>query len=518
LLAAMRRRRTPLPPGGRAANSLLTGCSISRSGFRIGFARRPSIYVQGLPVQHANLITKLAEIVGTEQVLTSLEDMSAYLCDWRGRYRGNAICVVRPASTAAVSAVVRTCAEAGVAMVPQGGNTSLCGAATPAPDGQAVLISLARLRRVRAIDPANNTLTAEAGCVLQALQEAAGEVGRLFPLSLAAEGSCQIGGNLSTNAGGVQVLRYGNTRELTLGLEVVLPSGEIWDGLRGLRKDNTGYDLKHLFIGAEGTLGIITAAVLKLFPLPRATVTAWLAIGSPALAVRLLSELQAHFGASLTACELVSEEALGLVRKHLPGSSPALSASPWHLLIELSGSGDDAALREALTAFLAAALDSGDLSDVVLAQNGEQARRLWALRENIGEAQKIEGLSIKHDVSVPISRIPEFIERAGQALALAFPEIRIVAFGHIGDGNLHYNQSKSEAGENAAFLASQPQVNRIVHDLVHALGGSISAEHGIGQLKREELLRYKSPLEIEMMRGIKRALDPRGLMNPGKVL
>ena len=455
----------------------------------------------------ANLISKLVECVGAEQVLSAADAMSAYLNDWRGRYRGAAVCVVRPANTAEVAAVVRACAQAGAAMVPQGGNTSLCGAATPGVEGDAVVISLSRLQRLRAIDPANNTMTVEAGCVLQTLQEAAAQAGRLFPLSLAAEGSCQIGGNLSTNAGGVQVLRYGNTRELTLGLEVVLPSGEIWDGLRGLRKDNTGYDLKHLFIGAEGTLGIITAAVLKLFPLPRAMATAWLAIASPMHAVRLLGDLQARFGAQLTACELVSGIALELVCKHFPRVHSGFAASPWYLLVELSAGDDDEFLRQALEGFLGAALESG-----------EQAKQLWALRENIGEAQKVEGLSIKHDVSLPISRIPEFVERAGRALALAFPDVRIVAFGHIGDGNLHYNQSKSEAGENAAFLAAQPQVNRIVYDLVHELGGSISAEHGIGQLKREELLRYKSPVEIEVMRAIKRSLDPQGLMNPGKVL
>ncbi|MEF8725121.1 MAG: FAD-binding oxidoreductase [Candidatus Accumulibacter delftensis] len=444
--------------------------------------------------------------------------MSAHLGDWRGRYRGAAICVVRPATTAEVAAVVRACAQAGVAMLPQGGNTSLCGAATPGPEGDTVLISLSRLRRLRAIDPENNTMTVEAGCVLQTLQEAAAQAGRLFPLSLAAEGSCQIGGNLSTNAGGVQVLRYGNTRDLTLGLEVVLPSGEIWDGLRALRKDNTGYDLKHLFIGAEGTLGIITAAVLKLFPLPRARATAWLAIASPALAVRLLGDLQARFGALLTACELVSDVALGLVCKHFPTAQAGFSASPWYLLVELSGGDDDSSRRQAFEAFLAEALESGTISDAVVAQSGEQAQRLWALREHIGEAQKIEGLSIKHDVSVPISRIPEFVERAGRELAQAFPDIRIVAFGHLGDGNLHYNQSQAAAGENAVFIAAQAAVNRIVYELVHELGGSISAEHGIGQLKREELLRYKSAVEMEMMRAIKRTLDPQGLMNPGKVL
>ena len=466
----------------------------------------------------ANLVEQLAAIVGTDNVLTETADMAPHLVDWRGRYRGAARCVVRPATTAEVAAVVRTCALAGVAIVPQGGNTSLCGAGIPDQSGEAVLINLSRLNKIRAIDPANNTITVDAGCVLQTVQDAAFEAGRLFPLSLAAEGSCQIGGNLSTNAGGVQVLRYGNTRELVLGLEVVLPSGEVWGGLRGLRKDNTGYDLKQLFIGAEGTLGIITGAVLKLFPLPQATATAWLAIDSPQRAVQLLGEMQAAFGATLTACELVSDVSLGLVLKHIPGAQPPLSSSPWYLLIELSGPGEESTLRLALEQFLEQALESESISDAVLAQSVEQAKRLWSLRENISEAQKIEGISIKHDISVPISRIGEFVERTDAALEQAFPGIRIVAFGHVGDGNLHYNQSKPEAGENAAFIAAQPQVDLIVHDLVHQLGGSISAEHGIGQLKREEILRYKSPLEMELMRSVKRAFDPLGLMNPGKVL
>ena len=468
-------------------------------------------------MQVEKLIEQLSDLVGPGNVLASSVEMEHYLVDWRGRYRGAAACVVRPLTTAEVSAVVSLCVQAGMSIVPQGGNTSLCGAATPDSKGTAVVINLTRMSRIRAIDPVNNTMTVEAGCVLSALQDAAAEAGRLFPLSLAAEGSCQIGGNLSTNAGGVQVLRYGNTRELTLGLEVVLPNGEIWNGLRGLRKDNTGYDLKHLFIGAEGTLGIITAAVMKLFPLPQASATAWLAIDSPASALALLADLQATFGASLTACELVSDISLGLVLKHISGSLPPLPPTPWHLLVELSGAGEALALREALESFLGKALERGMIADAVLAQSGEQAKRLWALRENIGEAQKIEGLSIKHDISVPISRIPEFIERADQALQKAFPEIRIVAFGHIGDGNLHYNQSKSESGENAAFVAAQSAVNRIVHDLVHELGGSISAAHGIGQLKRDEILHYKSPIEMEMMRAVKRALDPQGVMNPGKL-
>jgi FAD/FMN-containing dehydrogenase len=468
-------------------------------------------------VQSEKLIEQLSGLVGRDNVLVSAAAMVPYLEDWRGRYRGGAICVVRPETSAEVSAVVAACARGGVPIVPQGGNTSLCGAATPDTSGTAVLVNLSRMKRVRAIDPANNTITVEAGCVLSSLQEAAVAVGRLFPLSLASEGSCQIGGNLSTNAGGVQVLRYGNTRELTLGLEVVLPNGEIWNGLRGLRKDNTGYDLKHLFIGAEGTLGIITAAVMRLFPLPQARATAWVAIYSPRSAVNLLAGLQAAFGPSLTACELVSDISLALVLKHIPGALPPLSSSPWYLLIELSGGGEESVLRETLEVFLGNALVQGAIGDAALAHSGEQAKRLWGLRENIGEAQKIEGLSIKHDISVPISRIPEFIERADKALQQAFPEIRIVAFGHLGDGNLHYNQSKSGAGDNARFIAAEADVNHIVHELVHELGGSISAEHGIGQLKRETLLHYKSPVEIEMMRAVKRALDPQGLMNPGKL-
>ena len=464
-----------------------------------------------------DLIEQLRQIVGAPHVLTE-GDLSAWEQDWRRRVHGKALAVVRPASTQEVAAVVKACAAVGAPIVPQGGNTGLSVGSTPDTSGREVVLSLTRMNTVRALDTDNLTLTVEAGCILQNVQDAADKAGLLFPLSLAAEGSCQIGGNLSTNAGGVQVLRYGNTRELTLGLEVVLPDGEVWNGLRGLRKDNTGYDLKQLFIGAEGTLGIITAAVLKLFPLPQATATAWLAIASPQAAVVLLSQLQSTFGATLTACELVSDISLGLVLKNIPGALPPLSASPWYLLVELSGAGDEGTLQRTLEGFLEQTLENGAISDAVLAQSGEQAKRLWALRENISEAQKIEGFSIKHDISVPIARIGEFVEQADAALRLAFPGIRIVTFGHVGDGNLHYNQSKPEAGENAAFIASQPQVNEIVHDIVHQLGGSISAEHGIGQLKREEILRYKSSLEMEMMRTVKRAFDPQGLMNPGKVL
>ncbi len=459
------------------------------------------------------LIATLQGIVGSAQLLTDPADIAPFVSDWRGRYRGAAQCVVRPANTEEVAAVVRACAAAGVPIVPQGGNTSLCGAATPDGAGRAVVLSLGRLNRIFTVDAKNNTILVGAGCTLAAVQEAARAVDRLFPLALASEGTCQIGGNLSTNAGGVQVLRYGNTRELTLGLEVVLPSGEIWNGLRGLRKDNTGYDLKQLFIGAEGTLGVITAAVLKLFPLPKKQTTCWLNVSSPAFAVDLLNLAKTVFDAQLTAFELVSETALGLVLKNIPESTRPSAASPWYVLAEFSD-----AEASAVESWLAARIAAGQVSDGVIAQSEAQAKKLWALRESISEAQKIEGLSIKHDIAVPVSRIAEFLALADAALAKAFPGIRVVAFGHVGDGNLHYNLSRAEAGDNAAFIASQPQVHCLVHDVVHALNGSISAEHGLGQLKREEILRYKSTVEMNLMRSLKQALDPRGLMNPGKVL
>lgn len=460
----------------------------------------------------SDLVGQLADIVGAANVLVDAADTAPFLTDWRGRYRGAAQCVVRPGNTGEVAAVVRACVEAGVPIVPQGGNTSLCGAATPDATGRAVVVSLGRMNRILALDAQNNTITVEAGCPLAAIQEAAQAADRLFPLALASEGTCQIGGNLSTNAGGVQVLRYGNTRELTLGLQVVLPSGEVWDGLRGLRKDNTGYDLKHLFIGAEGTLGIITAAVLKLYPLPKTLTTCWLNIASPAAAVELLNQAKGSFDAQLTAFELVSEASLALVQQHIPGASRPTASSPWYLLAEFADAEPAAVER-----WLGERLADGAVSDGVLAASAAQAKKLWALRENISEAQKIEGVSIKHDIAVPVSRIPEFLARADAALTAAFPGIRVVAFGHVGDGNLHYNLSKPGAQDNALFLASQAEVNRIVHDTVHALNGSISAEHGIGQLKREEILRYKSATEIDLMQTIRIALDPRGLMNPGKL-
>ncbi len=469
----------------------------------------------------AGFLAALAGIVGGAHVLTGDEATAPFVRDWRGRYQGRARAVVCPASVDEVSQVMALCAAHAVPVVPQGGNTGLCGGATPDGAGRDLVLVLSRLKRVRERDVANNTLTVEAGCTLAEVQALAEGMERLFPLTLASQGTCEIGGNISTNAGGVQVLRYGNMRDLVLGLEVVLPDGRIWDGLRGLRKDNTGYDLKHLFIGAEGTLGVVTAAVLKLFPLPRARLTAWASVASPEYALKLLTALQQGCGEQLTAFELVSAEALALVVKHVPGSRPPLQAPRgrgWHVLFELSCEQDEAGARVHLEQVLAGCLSEGWLDDVVVASSIAQARALWALRENISEAQRIEGFSIKHDVSVPVSRVPRFLGLAGQRLQARWPDVRIVAFGHLGDGNLHYNLSKADQLDNDAFIARTAEANRIVHDLVAELGGSISAEHGLGQLKREEIRLYKSEVELDLMRSIKCALDPLGLMNPGKVI
>ncbi|MCI0432068.1 MAG: FAD-binding oxidoreductase [Gemmatimonadetes bacterium] len=466
----------------------------------------------------APLLARLSTIVGPAHVLTAPDETQPYATDWRKRYAGKPVAVVRPAATAEVAAVVQLCAETRTAVVPQGGNTGLCGGATPDASGKQVVVSLSRMHRVRALDQINNTITVEAGCVLANLQRAADEADRLFPLSLAAEGSCEIGGNLSTNAGGVQVLRYGNTRDLVLGLEVVLPSGEIWEGLRGLRKDNTGYDLKQLFVGAEGTLGIITAAVLKLFPKPRAQATAVAALRTPRDALRLLEHVQAHCGDRLTAFELFSAICVALVRKHFNVPAPFEAAHPQYALLELSDTQAGAGVGPLLEATLADAIESGIALDAVIAASSAQAKQLWSLRENVSEAQAAEGPNIKHDISIPISRIGEFIEATDALLARAFPGVRMVTFGHVGDGNLHYNVAHPEGGDEAAFLARMADVNRVVHDSVAAFGGSISAEHGLGQYKRGEILRYKSNVEMELMRAIKRTLDPLGIMNPGKVL
>jgi FAD/FMN-containing dehydrogenase len=463
----------------------------------------------------SELIASLHRCLGDAYVLTAADDIAPYVTDWRGRYRGEPCCVALPGATDEVAAVVEACAAAGVAIVPQGGNTGLCGGATPM--GGEVVVCLKRMNRIRAVDTANNSITVEAGCLLADVQEAARAVNRLFPLSLAAEGSATIGGNLATNAGGVQVLRYGNARELTLGLEVVLAGGRVWNGLRSLRKDNTGYDLKHLFIGAEGTLGLITAATLKLFSLPTHHATAWVAIPDPQAAVDLLGMVREAVGDCLTAFELIDHASLELVIKHVPDARNPLSGDTrWLVLIELSDNRPE--LEHVLEQALLRATEAGFLGDAVVAKSELQAKALWALRENISEAQRIEGISIKHDIAVPVSRIPDFIEQAGQRLRQSFPDVRIVCFGHIGDGNLHYNLSKPDVLSNSAFIQQTEQVNRIVHDLADEMCGSISAEHGLGQLKRSEVLLYKSTVEMDVMYAIKKALDPQGFLNPGKLV
>ncbi|MEX0923349.1 MAG: FAD-binding oxidoreductase [Rhodovibrionaceae bacterium] len=460
---------------------------------------------------------KLAVAVGAEHVVPASADLSPHLEDERGLYVGRAPFIVFPGTAEEVAETVRLCAEAGAAMVPQGGNTSLVGASIPM-HGE-VLIGLKRLNRVRALDPANFTITVEAGVILQDLQRAAEEADRLFPLSLGAEGSCMIGGNLSTNAGGVQVLRYGNTRDLVLGIEAVLPDGRIWNGLRGLRKDNTGYDLKQLFIGGEGTLGIITAAVLKLFPRPREVVTAFAAVTSVAAAVELLGRIRTASGDAVCSFELIPRRGLAFALEHVSGVRDPLAAPhDWYVLIELHGGQAEGGLSGSLEAALAEAYEAGLVADAALAANAGQAGDFWRIREAIVEAQKKEGGSIKHDVSVPVSRIPEFIERGSALVAEMVPGIRPVPFGHLGDGNIHFNLSQPEGAEREAFLARWDEVNHAVHDLVAELGGSISAEHGIGQLKIAENARFKPPVELEMMRAVKKALDPQGLMNPGKLL
>lgn len=460
----------------------------------------------------------LRGIVGHANVLVD-GDLSAYELDWRKRYRGRARAVVRPGSTAEVAAVVRACAAEAVSIVPQGGNTGLVGGGVPDPSGTQVLLSLIRLNRVRGIDAVNLTMTVEAGSLLQAVQEAAAAHGLLFPLSLAAEGSCTIGGNLATNAGGTQVLRFGNARELCLGLEVVTADGEVWDGLSGLRKDNAGYDLRDLYVGSEGTLGIITAATLKLHPQPAATTTALATLGSLDAAVELLSLAQARLGAGLTGFEAMNAFSLGLVRAHFPQLVQPLAAAPWTVLLEQA---DSEGVEHATALFhglLESALERGLILDAAVASNLEQSKTMWHLRESIPLAQSLEGLNIKHDISLPISRIPAFVASTDAALAAAVPGVRLVDFGHLGDGNLHYNVQAPVGVDAAAFLRERErEVNRIVYDAVIAHAGSISAEHGVGALKRDELAQRKSPVALKLMGAIKQALDPAGRMNPGRVL
>ncbi len=465
-----------------------------------------------------NLIETLRATVGAAHVLSD-GDLSAYENDWRKRYRGRALAVVRPASTPEVAAVVQACAAHGVSIVAQGGNTGLVGASIPDGSGTQLLLNLTRMNRVRAIDRANLALTVDAGCVLQAAQEAAAAQGLLFALSLAAEGSCTIGGNLATNAGGTGVLRYGNARELCLGLEVVTAAGEVWDGLSGLRKDNTGYDLRDLFIGSEGTLGIITGATLKLHPRPAAVTTALAALPSLDAAVGLLQLAQARLGAGLTGFEVMGRDALSLVRQHLPQLAQPLPASAWTVLLEQSDSESEAHAQSLFEALLEAALERGLITDAALAGSLAQSKAMWQLREAIPIAQALEGANIKHDIALPVSTIARFVARTDAALQRAFPGVRLVNFGHLGDGNLHYNVQAPEGLDAAAFLrAHEAAVNTVVYDAVGEFGGSISAEHGIGVLKRGELAARKSPVALQLMRSIKRALDPHDLLNPGRVL
>jgi FAD/FMN-containing dehydrogenase len=466
----------------------------------------------------AEALERIKAAVGPRGWTADPQEIAPCLVEPRGLYHGRTRLLVRPASTAEVAAVVRICAEARLAVTPQGGNTGLVGGQVPPEDRDNITLALGRMNRIRALDAANFTMTVEAGCILAQVQQAAAEAERLFPLSLGAEGSCQIGGNLSTNAGGIAVLRYGNMRDLALGLEVVLPDGEIWDGLRGLRKDNTGYDLKQLFIGGEGTLGIITAATLKLFPKPREVEMAFLALSRIEDTMALFARARAATADQLTAFELIPRAGLDLALAHLSGIVDPLGARhPWYVLLELSSSERESGIRALLERLLEEALGEGLIADGTVAASGAQARELWKIREGIVEAQLYSG-SIKHDVSVPVSKVAEFVVRASGAVEARLPGIRPIAFGHIGDGNIHFNLTQPEGCDTAAYLARWQEFSDLVHAIVRDLGGSISAEHGVGRLKVEEIERYKPPVEIELMRKLKRALDPLGIMNPGKVV
>ena len=465
------------------------------------------------------LLTTLRQAVGEPHVLTE-GDLSAFEQDWRKRSRGKALAVVRPGSTPEVAAVVKACAQAGVSIVPQGGNTGLVVGSIPDASGTQVLLSLQRMNAVRNIDAANLAITVEAGCVLQNLQQAAEQAGFLFPLSLGSEGSCTIGGNLGTNAGGTQVVRYGNTRELCLGLEVVNAQGEIWHGLTGLRKDNTGYDLRHLMIGSEGTLGIITAATMKLYPLPAAKLTAWAGVPSVQHAVELLGLAHQHLGAGLTGFEMMGQFALSLVDKHYPQLRvPLWQDTPYCVLLENSDTESEMHARERFEHVLEVAFERGCVSDAVVAESLSQARNLWHIRESITLAQAEEGLNIKHDISLPVSAIAAFVAQTDAMLAREIEGVRLVNFGHLGDGNLHYNVQAPVGSDNAEFLRTQEdRVNTLVYDAVRGFGGSISAEHGVGSLKVDTLPDYKDPTALAMMRRLKKALDPQGILNPGRVV
>ena len=466
-----------------------------------------------------DVIDRLKALLGPKGYRDDAAEIAPHLVEQRDLYHGKTMLVARPRDTSEVAAVVRLCHAAGIAIVPQGGNTGLSGGGVPNEDGRNIVLALDRLNRIRRIEPENYSLVAEAGCVLAQIQALARSHDRLFPLSLGAEGSCQIGGNISTNAGGVQVLRYGNMRELVLGLEVVLPDGQIWDGLKSLRKDNTGYDLKQLFIGAEGTLGIVTAASLRLFPLPLEAATALVAVTDPAAAMNLFNRARGATNDQLSAFELMPRIGLDFAIRHIDGCvDPLPDSYPNYVLIELTSSSEHSRLDSILEAFLSSQLEDGLVLDAVIAKNRSEAKALWKLREGLVLAQRQEGGSIKHDVSVPVAAIADFIAEASAAVIARLPGIRPVPFGHVGDGNVHFNLSQPEGADRGEFLSRWGEFNRIVHDIVARYNGSISAEHGVGRLRREELGHYKAPIELDLMRKIKAALDPDGLMNPGKII
>lgn len=471
---------------------------------------------------HMKLLSQLQALLGSDAVLTGATDVLPHATDWRGRYRGNACCVVLPSTTEHVVATVRASAEHRVPIVAQGGNTSLCEGAVPR-DGEpaSVVINLQRMRRVRSIDVANNSIEVEAGCVLAQVQQAAAEHGRLYPVSLGAEGSCQIGGNIATNAGGTGVLRYGNTRENVLGLEVVLSDGRIWDGLYRLRKNNTGFDLKHLFIGSEGTLGVITAATLKLHPLTTAHAAAWMALSSPRAALSMLGRFQQRCGGVLSAYEMMNDVELGIVLEHVPGRrAPVSASSPWHVLVELGDTGSEDALAAVLQEVIAEGLDKGEIDDAAIASSGRQRDDFWQLRHSVSEANKKAGMGINTDCAVPVSAVPEFIERATRATHAILPGVPIIVVAHLGDGNVHFIPLASfeqwRSFDDADAVSHR--VKRAVNEVAHDLRGTFSAEHGIGQQLMHEMSLFKPPVELDVMRGIKHLLDPGNLFNPGRLL
>jgi len=466
-----------------------------------------------------NHLKSLRCLVGAAHVLTG-DAAAPYLTDWRGYTTGRALAVVRPKTTQQVAEVVRFCAGAGLCVVPQGGNTGQVAAATPDSSGRAVVVSLQRLRTIRAIDTENDTITVEAGCILQAVQEAAVNAGRLFPLSLGAQGSCTIGGNLATNAGGTQVLRYGNARELVLGLEVVTPQGEVWNGLRGLRKDNTGYSLRDLYVGSEGTLGIITAAVLMLYPLPRARRTAFVAVASFAQAIEMLNLARASLGFALTAFEVMSSNCMRCVVHAFPHLQVPVKApeDAWYALLELSDAESEDHAESLFETVLSKAIEQGILLDAAIAMSQAQTTSFWHLRESITLALAKSEHCIKHDISLPVSCIETFVAHTDQALTQTFDDVQMMVFGHLGDGNLHYNLRVPVLSDHVQSNDREVAIQRVVHDRVHQLGGSISAEQGIGQRRVDDMLRYKDPVECSLMRKLKQALDPLNVMNPGKIL